>query len=332
MNRFKYATEAGLKFRLDRFVMCQQDEFKDIEASPYHFQFLASCNIYFICRRNRIGIIPNSLVATNEAINLNFQFWEGDSKFDFPISFKNTFRSTKLSIDSRAPHSVFKILNDNGEIAFESKASYVADDYRVGIYPNANFLDFEILYIGKAMDKSAKPTFNRLIKHESLQKIYSENSPDKEIFLLLFPLFVSGDIEITGAAHAQQEYEAENKKRSEKFLSTGLEMTHDQQVSIAEAALIKYFEPEYNEHHKRTFPTKKNSSYDQLYKMDFNIVTIEVDTTAISLNTHFYTPKAKTSQIHSYSYFLPTEADRRKLFEYCDRFKVRNRRNSQREY
>lgn len=313
---FKYANEAGLTFHLEKFVMCQRDEFAKYESSPYHFQFLADCNLYFICQRPRITLLPNSLQATEKSIQLTFQFWEGDNKHDFPIVFDNKTGSINLKTVSKYPHSFFKILDENENEVYSAKTTYVADDKRKNIFPNPDFLDFEILYIGKALDNSSKPTFNRLVKHETLSEICSEILPDKEIFLFLYPLFdVSGDIEIRGTIETQKEYEEEDEKRLKKFLTTGLNFSYEQQIAVAEAALIKYFQPKYNDHHKKTFPTKRNPSYNELYKMDFNSVTIEVDTTKIETMPHFFTEEVKSSQIHSQSFFLPTESDRRKLFD-----------------
>lgn len=327
---FKYATEAGLNFLLDhRAIMCQQDEFESFEKSPEHFKYLKDCNIYFICRRNRIGILPNSIKANGETIFLTFQFWEGDNKYDFPICIDNNSGSTKLTTISKYPHSHFEIRDEQGNNYFSSKASYVADDKRACIFPNANFLDFEILYIGQAMDESDKPTFNRLIKHETLQKIYLENTPDKEIFIFLFPLFINGDIEIRGTVKSQKEYENEDAKRLERFISTGLKIPKKQQVSIAEAAFIKYFQPKYNSHHVGTFPTNRNSSYDELYKMDFNTISLQLNTSKTPIEMYFYTETVKPCGLHSHSFFLPTEADRRKIFDYSigfdDETKTKNK-------
>ncbi len=313
---YKYATEAGLNFLLDRCIMCQQDEFKAFEKSPEHFQFLKDCNLYFICQRNRVGLQPNSIRADKDTIFLSFEFWNGDNKYDFPICFNNSYDSTKFTTISKSPHSYFTILDEFENEIYSAKASYVADDKRVNIFPNPTFLDFEILYIGKAMDKSDKPTLNRLIKHKTLQKIYSETTPDKEIFLFLFPLFVGGDIEIRGSIKTQKEYEEDDNKRLENFLNKGFNVPNEQEVLIAEAALIKYFQPKYNSQHVKTFPTKKNPSYDHLYKMDFNAVKITLDTTNNPIDIYFYSETVKTSQLHSHSFFLPTDTDRRKLFDY----------------
>lgn len=316
----KYSTEAGLNFVLDKFIMCQCDQFKAFEKSPEHFKYLESCNIYFICRRNRIGIVPELSKPNDKSIHLTFQFWEKDKKFNFPIGFTNNFDSTQLTTVSEYPYDFFKVVNEKGENVYEAKSSFVADDHRRGILPNPDFLDFEILYIGKAMDKSAKPTFNRLFKHETLLKIYSENPPDKEIFLFLFPLFADGTIEIKGTEKNQKEFEKDDEKRLERFLNSGLKITAKQQVAVAEAALIKYFQPLYNTHHKKTFPTKRNTSYDEIYKLDFNTVSIKVTTSKIDLDFYFYSEQVKTGKTHSESYFLPTEADRRKLLDFSEDF------------
>jgi hypothetical protein len=248
---------------------------------------------------------------------MSFEFWEGVNRYPFPIGFRNNYQTTKLSITSDSPYSYFKIQNDEGLTLYEAKSTYFVDDHKSGIFPRPQFLDFEILYIGQAMDDSEKPTFNRLYKHETLQEIYSKSSPDKEIFLFLFPLLsIDGVIETKNSVEVQPAFEKEDEERFRKFMDSKLILSRKQQVAVAEAALIRYFEPEYNKHHKDSFPTKRNSSYDELYKMDINTISIQVDTTPDEI--YLFTKKAKSTTLHSESFFLPTEDDRRKLFDFSD--------------
>lgn len=309
----KFATEAGLFYKLDKAALLQRDEFHLWESSPTHREIIKHCNLYFICHRTRIGVQPNSMEVTSESITIYFEFWDGVERYAFPISFPNPY-GEDLSLVTEQPYNYFKIKNKLNETVYEAKATHFVDDYKHNLLPRPKFMDFKVLYIGQALDKSDMPIFNRLIKHETLEKIYSVTAPEKEVFLFLFPLFkVDGFIEMKNSLPSQKAHVLKDNTRLESFIKSNLELPFDQHISIAEAAFIRYFQPEYNDHHKRTFPTKRNTSYNELYKMDFNTVGIRLDGT--EMDYHFFSDVVPSNPIHNHSYFLPTETDRRRLFE-----------------
>jgi hypothetical protein len=90
-----------------------------------------------------------------------------------------------------------------------------------------------------------------------------------------------------------------------------LEITPEQQVTLAEAALIRYFEPKYNKEYKDTFPTKRHSSYDECYKLDLNAISIEIDGFY-----YLYSDKVASSIRHSETFNLNTDEERRTLFDF----------------
>ena len=49
-----------------------------------------------------------------------------------------------------------------------------------------------------------------------------------------------------------------------------------QRVCFGEAALIRYFQPEYNTIFKKTFPSPAHDSYSQCYDVDLNAVSVEL--------------------------------------------------------
>ena len=309
----KFATEAGLFYKLDKAAFLQQDEFHLWEASADHMEAVKDCHLYFICHRTRIGVKPNSMIVTADSITIYFEFWDGLERYPFPIAFRNKF-GMDISLVSDSPYNYFKIKNKSGETVYEAKATHFVDDYKHNLFPRSSFMDLKVLYVGQALDKSDKPTFNRLVKHETLQEIYSVTPPDKEVFLFLFPLFnVDGYIEMKNSVPSQNEHIDKDNERLEEFIKSKMQLPFDRHINIAEAAFIRYFQPKYNEHHKETFPTKVNTSYEELYKMDFNTVGITLDGT--EMDYHFFSESISSSPLHNHSFFLPTEKDRRKLFE-----------------
>lgn len=312
-NKQRYASEAGLFYLLNESAFLQRDEFDLWESSKKYMDIINKCNLYFICHRTRIGVKPDSMEVTLDSIKIYFEYWEGVERYSFPIEFPNTF-GLDICMELNTTCNFFKIKNKIGKTLYEAKATYFVDDFKHNLMPRPKFMDLKVLYIGQALDKSDKPILNRLIKHETLLKIYSETPIDKEVFLILYPLYnVDGYIEIKNSVLSQSKHILKDNERLEAFIESKLQLTFKQHINIAEAAFIKYFQPAYNKQHKKTFPKQHKTSYEELYKMDYNTIGITLDQR--KMDYYFYSDTILSSPLHNYSFFLPTEKDRRKLFE-----------------
>ncbi len=92
-------------------------------------------------------------------------------------------------------------------------------------------------------------------------------------------------------------------------------LTPTQRIKLTEAALINYFRPRYNIEYKENFPNIKHSSYDECYKLDINAVSIEINT-----ELHFFSKRIRTKNTHFKRYFLSTDEERRKVFDFSAGF------------
>jgi len=87
----------------------------------------------------------------------------------------------------------------------------------------------------------------------------------------------------------------------------------DQQITITEAALIKYFQPKYNFEYKTNFPDKIHASYEVCYRLDLNSVAFELDT--VSIVSRLHSASIEPSHIHLHQYFLHNEKERKDMFK-----------------
>ena len=285
---FKYATEAGVNFYLGPYQLCQQEDFKYLENDP----LLPIYNIYFICQRNRIAVQPGSLKASDELVEFKFNVYEEDLKSEVPAAYPNPFKTKNVKMETEYPYNYIALVNDQDEAAL-LKASAILDAARDSIVPDASFLNLEVLYVGQTQRESKAPIIERLIS------------------LLLAYFIPSGALEVRGTVRTKEEYEKDDIKRFKRFLKNRVELTKEQAITVAEAALIRYFDPEYNKVYKKTFPSKNSKSYDELYKMDLNAVSIE-----IVANLTFYSKAVPSHSRHFQRYYLNTDSERRKLFDY----------------
>ena len=85
-----------------------------------------------------------------------------------------------------------------------------------------------------------------------------------------------------------------------------------QYINFTEAALIRYFEPEYNQKFRNSFPNPAHSSYASCYDLDVHSVSVGFATDAISARV--YTHKVKPAKLHGINFALQNSEERRNLF------------------
>lgn len=87
-----------------------------------------------------------------------------------------------------------------------------------------------------------------------------------------------------------------------------------ERVSLYEAALIRYFEPEYNHHFKNSFPSTNMRILQDCYKKDFQGLVAEIcfDNFLYSLRSDKVLPTDDNSHIARYD--LHNEDDRKVFF------------------
>ena len=59
-----------------------------------------------------------------------------------------------------------------------------------------------------------------------------------------------------------------------------------QQISLAEAALIRYFQPKYNTIYKKKFPSRELKVLSQCYEYDFSALAVEINTDELRLSLY----------------------------------------------
>jgi hypothetical protein len=316
-REYKYATEATVNVTLKPYRICQEDEFGTLQQLGFD-EDLKYYNIYLVCQRNRIGIKQEYIKTDENSIDLRFEVWEKDEKFVVSFGLENQFETTDLTIKSEYPYTYFELKNNSGETVYADKPSYILDNShddnsRFKIIPRPSFLDLEILYIGRATRNSSKPVIDRLVGHNKLQEAYlhaNRSSPDKEIFIVLCAFVAGAHIFKSGTIKTKKEFEEKDKDRLNNFISGKLKLTAKEEASLAEAALIKYFQPKYNKHHKSTFPTPKNLSYNIIYKLDIKSILL-----CLKTELHFFTETVNSNNKHLITFPLNTDADRKDFFD-----------------
>lgn len=308
MAEQKYSTEFSLNFSMAKHFIILPSDIPKVLESPESKETLAKCHIYFIVKRPRLTLIPDSLSLENGNFSGQFRVHKkGQHSIGSFTTSTTLFTSFKIS---DYPHNNVIMTRNDGEefiINFSLHAYMFLEPY----HPE---MALEVVYIGQAFGKNGKRTaIDRLASHSTLQKVQSDiitDDPDSEIFLLLFEFHNPMNMfKMVRDDHAQITGD-DDLVHSRRI--TREPIPEANRISIIEASLIRYFQPHYNIIYKDKFPSTKIKSLQKCYELDYSAfaVWINIEEPAVTI----FSGKTINSYKHIAEYNLRTEADRRSFF------------------
>ncbi len=307
---------------MTKISICQQEEL-DSEIIKNEFNDDYPCHIYMILRRPRVTLVPDKC-----------GFYIGKSKLTFRIQDKFNFTekeffisenqdSSNFKIVSDFPHSKFDIYSGKKKI-FSAKSSLL---YFMLLENYSEQMNSEVLYIGQSYGKNGeRQAPNRLKNHSTLQNIYSkaiQNNPDKEIWIGLLS-FERSLLTIFNGKNKTNQNDKINIQKSVKIMQMfdKNELNEKEMINFTEAALIKYFQPEYNIIYKDSFPNPAHKSYKECYDLDVNSVSFMIETDVI--RTKLFTKQINPEFINMGSFTLENKEKRKSLFEFLGKIDFSN--------
>ncbi|TDE52718.1 hypothetical protein [Flavobacterium sp. GT3P67] len=321
-NIFKYGTESFLIMYLNQFQIILGADLEQYAIEQKTFTEKNPCNIYFILKRSKVTVAPESVIINKPNIS-----------FDCLIQNKNEFKPLKISMDfenakselffkSNYPHNIFHIYDKN-EHHITARPAVLLDELYTEEKLEIPLLDFEVLYVGQAYGKDGKRTaIDRLMSHETLLKIYSQAStqhPDSDVWIMLANFSRKSLLASFGTnlVKVKEENKKKEDDKSEHFFNNnGYKFTPKQIINFTEAALIKYFQPKYNIKYKESFPSRKHKSYSECYDLDIRAMSLELDTSEIQ--RMLYTNQVERRNYHFKTFEFESNEDRYNLLNSID--------------
>jgi hypothetical protein len=135
---------------------------------------------------------------------------------------------------------------------------------------------FDIRYIGQAYGNGgSRNALDRLLKHETLQKISLTGVPEgNELSLLL--LEVKSSNQLITAFNPFASTKDNDGSRVKAGLDKLFNTTEQERISLFEASFIKYFTPQFNKEFKNSFPSTNLKLLQDCYDKDFSAVFAEI--------------------------------------------------------
>lgn len=184
-------------------------------------------------------------------------------------------------------HVIEYELPEDACLEIEGELYYVRDSTGRRFFPDeidmqtklaavTDAIKFEVKYVGQAYGKDgARNAIDRLLKHETLQKIALKGVPEGyRITLLLLAIETSNQLitMINPFAKNKDDGEARIQNGLKKLFNT----TEEERISLYEAALIRYFYPDFNKEFKDSFPSTNLKILQDCYDKDFSAVVAEI--------------------------------------------------------
>lgn len=305
----KYISEFALNMICNYAALVQQEELRKIKDLAKN---VPDFHIYIIGRRPRITLDPQTLKIGDQIISGELVILVEGKQIREEFATRNMTGTPNLKIECPYPHNEYVLHDEHDEIIGGGKIALLRGLGR----KYSEYLDLEILYIGQAYGADGKRTApDRLDGHSTLQNIYAEairRSPDKEVWITLCsfePLIFASFDGITGKYGTSTEADDAHRK---KVLYNPI--TDQQQINFTEAALIKYFQPQYNKDYKDTFPNPAHATYAECYDVDLNAVCVELDTE--NIRSRLWSQGIESSFHHFCQFPLHSKEERKSMFEF----------------
>lgn len=275
------------------------------------------CHIYVVCRRPSLRFDPTTFNHENEQASGNLIYYIEGKEHRVPFARRFPLLDGAVSCSvSPYPHREMRTHDENGSEVRHMPASMLSilEQHHSSIRELA---DLEVLYIGQSFASGNRSAFERLQSHSTLQKILADASyenPDTEIFVATFKY---EPYRVVTIFDGRAKDVIRDKRDSNRFYSIiDHPLKQSQQVSLAEAALIRYFEPRYNKIYKSNFPSKNHKVLASCYELDFSGLTVEINTE--ELGFRLFSERAKPSSHHISSVELLSHTNRAGFFFFSD--------------
>jgi len=289
----KYAIEVGLQVTSTHWHLYQTTDGGE-GAAAHEAASGASFNVYLVLERPKMIIDPDSLEVGEREVVGAFEV-PGPSPERHEFRLPMSFPTVNMAATSPYPHTELS-LEVNGASVAGGKLPLL-HPWLITDYEEKDC--FKVSYVGQAQGrKKERGALERLKKHETLQKIQADiidKRPENEVWIAVFDFEASFMWEMNSSS-PNAEIGAEDSFEHLLAAEAALQNDRELHINLAEAALIRYFQPEYNDKFKKVFPSNQHTSYTAVYEHDVNALFVVLGTTSPPIRLH--SDKVEPSGVH----------------------------------
>jgi hypothetical protein len=261
-------------------IIHPKDIWKIDDYSQEASELASDCHIYLIVKRPRLGFIPNSITWTDGVSTGKMYYHRQGERRE--VEFKMVGGLDEKIEYSTYPHSTITLGNEknrSGPIPAHV-ISLICDEI-----DDESLRDLEVVYVGMSYGDGNRSAKDRLKSHSTLQQVLADmNADEPENEALLVLVQYAPPFSVISFDGQDKSLKIEDDRNVINDLQRHSELIDGKtEIALAEAGLIKYFKPRYNDKYKNNFPDKAHSVTKSLYDIDFIAFVVELDTEDIHI-------------------------------------------------
>jgi hypothetical protein len=233
-------------------------------------------HLYLVTRRPVISIDPNSVVISDDEVRGKVRLQRGNSWDEFDFDSAHAW-GTGCSWQSQWPHDEFQIIAPDGTTRASGVVAHLVSQCS-GAWPR-EAQHHSVVYIGQAFGSAGECTaWDRLQRHETVQRIMSETPRDQQVWLSLASITdvnVLSEIDPRPPTSMTSDVDDEHIARVMRAVADG-DFRERDAVALAEAGVIRFFQPPYNDRLKYNFPARKQVHLDAARALDLHGLVVEL--------------------------------------------------------
>lgn len=300
----KRFTDLSLGFYSNGSLILHPANIEKISSEPEEIKALADeCHIYLIVSRPRASYLAGSIKLEHGVLTgiLRCNVVGVEHQVKFVAEIGEGFEVKELvypfvSLRFESP--------DNQEDWFSIPAHLMSSWARLS---DQTLTNLEVEYVGMSYAEGRRSAKDRLLSHSTLQAVMADMSrdqPDREVMLVL-ERYDAPQIFILMNGRDKSLKIEEDRDIEADIARAQSEITKNLQICLIEAALIKYFQPVYNDIYKKRFPHPSHEILKEVYSIDFGAVTVELNSEDLNVCLGSRTRKSGSHHIANFDLHDP---------------------------
>lgn len=311
MTKRKHITELAFNLASQGVMIIHPKDITKIDDNPPEtVELAADCHIYLIVKRPRLAFVPDSLTWSGGITKGKMYYHRAGERLETEFTLVGEPNGTIKYSDY--PHHSITLVSGavSGPVLPAHLVSLICDEIA-----DTSLRDLEVVYVGMSYGDGERSAKDRLQSHSTLQQVLADmnsDDPDGEALLILVqyaPPFsiISIDgrdksLNVEGDRDAIDDLDKQQTLIGEKV-----------QIALAEAGLIRYFKPHYNDKYKNNFPSRAHVVTESLYSVDFTGFVVELNTEDIKVR--LFSESRGPGFHHIANYDLHDPAIRKSFFD-----------------
>lgn len=274
----KYQTEFTLDISIQGSYVLRAQDLERVSTET--MDSVQPCHLYVISRAPRISIDPASIAITENRLTGSLRAQRQQSYDEYDFEGPHSLGDGPLTWKSAWPYESFEIVNQDAYLCSGELPLCWGEGRLSGLATSICMRFFTL-----AKRSASQASGRHLKKHETLQRILAEQTPGTQVWLTLASICDVVVLQETSPVKGRVTDDEDTAHGATVLHTTHRDGFMDREaVALAEAGLIRGWQPDYNNHFKYNFPARKEVSLETARDLDLHgFIVVAVPRSAASV-------------------------------------------------